>query len=122
MDRRRFTLEGDVNQENIRPEPEVKKEETGESFEKQGAILELLKRIDSVAESIARLNLDLARTSKEFDALFYSLPPEEQRVIKERLKIEDNVASGRDSIGFIAGKKKGRHPDRPTPIGFVKKN
>ena len=121
-DHRRFTLEGDVNPENIQPKPEVEKATTKESFERQGAVLELIRRIDSIAESIAKLNFSLTSTSKEFDALYNSLPPEEQQVIRERLKIEDGE-SKKDLIGFIAGKKKEEHhPARTGPIGFVKKN
>ncbi len=122
VDRRRFNKDGEVISENIPPDLPVEKKDSKESFEKQGAVLELLKRIDNIAESIAKLNFNLSQTSKEFDALFYSLPPEEQKVIKERLKIEDHTESGRDRIGFISGKKKEEHhPARPSPIGFVKK-
>lgn len=123
IDHRRFTLEGDINSENVRPESEQEPQKvvTQESFEKQGVVLELLRRIDGIAESIAKLNTDLAKTSKEFDALYNSLPPEEQKTIKERLKI-DSTELGKDLIGFVAGKKKEEHhPARPSQIGFVKK-
>ena len=119
-DRRRFTKEGDSVPENIKPEPETSPAENKESFARQGEIIELMRRIDGMFEAVGKLNNELSSALVEFDGLYQTLPPEEQRAIENRVNKQEPFS--RDLIGFISGKKRDEHHHaRPSQIGFVKK-
>ena len=123
-DKRRFDREGNpIQREGMNNPPEGREgvsapEANAESIRRQGEIIRVLNEVQSVEARMSELARTLNVAEATLEALYYSLPPAEQRGVLQRLGVRDpKDLSFNRRIGFQPEQPK--EPGEKLPhIGF----